>query len=331
MQRLRRYFLRPYVVFALLLFSPSIAYGCSGSSWSPVNETLEYLCPICSTAISVINEALCTTLSKVGDKVDSANKSINKMNKALAGKINLGNEAISKNGTKIATQIEANGNANRSLAIRQHLDDRLQHAYTGFSVPSNVCANSASGGMQHAQTTYRATAGSYRRGATSLSDPLINKAVNSPAPTPDVQRRRVAAIHAKYCDALDYKAYGGTQACPHISGMPGADKRIDSLFTGAGPDGRAPTLTFTQAQTNAARMYTQNSIYRNIGRALEKGEANTPAGIKYIGLRTQYNAIIDAAAEPQRMSIAKKAARPKHQIDTPGYLAKPICCGLFQC
>jgi hypothetical protein len=95
--------------------------------------------------------------------------------------------------------------------------------------------------------------------------------------------------------------------------MPGADKRLASVLSGAGPNGKAPDLTFTAPQLDAARMYVQNSTRRSIGPELSKGEAATPKGIEYVGLRTQYQSVIDAAAWPQEEAIARRTANPSTQ------------------
>lgn len=150
------------------------------------------------------------------------------------------------------------------------------------------------------------TKGSIRPGGSgAIANSSIAQAINSPPPAPEVDAARAAKIHAQFCDTDDYSAYGGARACPAVSGtMPGADKRVDSVLSGAGPNGKTPDLTFSQAQTDAARMYAQHSIRRSIGPQLRKGEADTVAGAQYIGLMNQYNAIISAAADPQEQRIA---------------------------
>jgi hypothetical protein len=57
-------------------------------------------------------------------------------------------------------------------------------------------------------------------------------------------------------------------------------------------------------------MYLQNSIHRSMGRELGKGEASSPKGIEYVGLRTQFESVVDAAGFPQRQVIADRRANP---------------------
>lgn len=220
--------------------------------------------------------------------------------------------AINEGAAKVSAAVEANGNADRSLAIRQSLDNRVQDAADRFTVPTSICAESASGGMYSIATSARGGAHQIRSGGGGVpaQNQTVDKAVNGPAVDPSSDQRRVAAVHATYCDKGDFSAYGGTSSCPTVSAMPGADKRLDSVLDGAGPDDKAPELTFSPDQIDAARMYTQNSIYRSVGRTLSKGEAGTPAGAEYIGLRTQYESILDAAAGPQRAAIAERTPVP---------------------
>ncbi len=240
----------------------------------------------------------------------SVNASLSSMHADLANLLTNIGAAINANGDKVAATIEANGNADRSLAIRQQLDNRLQKAADSFSVPDSVCADSASGGMYQVAEAAAGGGGSLRDGVTPANDTAIDRAVNSPAVDPSSDSRRAAAIHAKFCDSVDFSAYGGTKLCPAVSQMPGGDKRMDSLVDGAGQNGKDPDLTFSPEQVDAARMYVQNSIDRSVGRDLGKGEAMTPKGIEYTGLRTQYEAILDAAGFPQRQAIADRTANP---------------------
>jgi hypothetical protein len=217
--------------------------------------------------------------------------------------------AINQNDAKIVAAIEANGNADRSLAIRRQFDSQVSSADDSYSVPlTSVCADSASGGMGQISSAALSASGDLRSGGSQANNPDIDRAVNRPAVDPSSDQRRSTAIHARYCDKVDFAAYGGSKLCPAESSMPGADKRMDSLVTGAGLDGKYPNLTFSPDQVDAARMYLQNSIHRSMGRELGKGEASSPKGIEYAGLRTQFEAVLDAAGFPQRQVIADRRA-----------------------
>jgi hypothetical protein len=212
--------------------------------------------------------------------------------------------AIIGAGDKTAAMVEADGNANRSMMVRQSMDDRIQNAADSFSVPDNACANSASGGMLQVAAAAHGGGGNYRSGGVHAGSASVDKAVNSPSVDPTADARRSSTVHIQYCDAEDFASYGGSKLCPSESQMPGGDKRMDSLITGAGPDGKDPDATFNQDEIDAARMYTQNSTDRSIARGLSKGEAATPAGQAYAGLLTQYQSLIDAAGFPQREELA---------------------------
>lgn len=243
----------------------------------------------------------------------AVNSSLGTMTSTLGNLLQQIGSAINENGSKISASIEANGNADRSMAVRQALDNRLQNAADSYSVPDSICAESASGGMKQIASAASSGGGSVRGGGAKANNADIDRVVNTPAVDPTSDQRRSTAIHARYCDSLDFTAYGGTKLCPSVSAMPGADKRMDSLVSGAGQDGKDPDLTFSPDQVDAARMYLQNSVHRSVGRELAKGEAASPKGVEYTGLRTQFEAVLDAAGFPQRQAIADRTANQNTQ------------------
>lgn len=214
--------------------------------------------------------------------------------------------AVNQNGAKTASTIETAARAQREFDTNQERNRRIEDARQRYVVPETICSESASGGAVQISAAAVGAKGSIRPGGGgAVSSPIVAQAVNSAPVLQSIDASRAARIHAQYCDADDYAAYGGAQACPAVSSaMPGADKRIDSVLSGAGPNGKAPDLTFSQAQTDAARMYTQNSIRRSVGAQINKGAANTTIGAEYVGLMNQYNAIISAAADPQDQRVA---------------------------
>jgi hypothetical protein len=240
----------------------------------------------------------------------AVNESLSAMHADLATILRGIGTVNNQNGAKAAAAIEANGNADRSMGIRQQLDNHLYLAADNYSVPDSVCADSASGGMGQISSAALSASGDMRSGGSKANNPDIDRAVNQPAVDPSSDQRRSSAIHARYCDKVDFAAYGRTKLCPTESSMPGADKRMDSLVTGAGPDGKYPNLTFSPDQVDAARMYLQNSTRRSMGRELARGEASSPKGIEYAGLRTQLESMLDAAGFPQRQMIADRQANP---------------------
>ncbi|WP_280113947.1 conjugal transfer protein TraW [Escherichia coli] len=76
------------------------------------------------------------------------------------------------------------------------------------------------------------------------------------------------------------------------------------MYDGAGKTGKAPDLTFSQDQIDAAQAYLKNTARPSAGRTLKKGDAVTTTGMAYTGLQNEFNAILDAAAEPQQSLIA---------------------------
>ncbi|MFA9342295.1 conjugal transfer protein TraW, partial [Escherichia coli] len=68
--------------------------------------------------------------------------------------------------------------------------------------------------------------------------------------------------------------------------------------------GKTPDLTFSQDQIDAAQAYLKNTARPSAGRTLKKGDAVTTTGMAYTGLQNEFNAILDAAAEPQQSLIA---------------------------
>lgn len=215
--------------------------------------------------------------------------------------------AINQNGSKVATTVEAAAKSEREFLTEKNRQDKLAEAKNKFQVANSICSESASGGANTVSSGSSAAKGQMRPGGGSISNSAIDAAVNKPALMPAADASRSAKIHAQYCDSIDFTAFGGSQACPAVSkDMPGADKRVDSIFSGAGPDGKTPDLTFSDKQTEAARMYIQNSVYRSVSKDLTKAEANSAAGVQYLGLKNQMSASLSAAADPQERVLAER-------------------------
>ncbi|WP_426212432.1 conjugal transfer protein TraW [Massilia sp. TWP1-3-3] len=214
--------------------------------------------------------------------------------------------AVNQNGNKVASTVETAARAQREFDANQEKNRRIEDARQRYRVPDNICSEAGSGGVVQVGVAAGAAKGGIRPGGGAvISNTAIAQAVNTAPVLQSIDASRAARVHAQYCDTDDYSAYGGARSCPTVSAnMPGADKRIDSVLTGAGPNGKTPDLTFSQAQTDVARMYTQNSIRRSIGPQINKGAADTSIGAEYVGLMNQYNAIISAAADPQDQRIA---------------------------
>lgn len=244
--------------------------------------------------------------------VNTLNASVVAMNTSISNLLYNMGSAVNQNGQKVASTVEATAKAQREFDTIQQTNTRLEDARQRYDVLSSICAESGSGGaVQVADYADTARAGLRPGGTATIGNRGIANAVNSPSVSQAIDASRSAKIHAQYCDADDFAAYGGAQVCPAASStMPGADKRFDSIQGGGGPNGKRADLTFSPEQTDAARMYLQNSVRRSIGPQLHKVEADTAAGAQYIGLMNQYNAISSAAAAPVEQRIADSQPNP---------------------
>lgn len=234
------------------------------------------------------------------------------MNTTLSGLLyNIGT-AINQNGSKIASTIQQAAESQQQYGAAQQQARRSVDAQQSYAVLANVCSESASGGASQIASKSATMKGALRPGGgAGFKNAQIGQAVSSPAASPEVDATRTAKLHALFCDRDDYAAYGGSTACPSVSTqMPGADKRVDSILYGAGPEGAEPVMTFTAEQTDAARLYEKNSIRRPVGKAVSKGEAETPAGMRQIGLMNMLNSILSAAGDPQLQRLADSQPSP---------------------
>lgn len=204
---------------------------------------------------------------------------------------------------KVNAVISQSAQASREQAIFNNQTQRLETARRSFSVPESICSESASGIAAQARSASRATASSQATGS-GVSKSSVKSRITG-APESVVQDAYNGAItHASYCTQQDYDTFGGTSLCPSVGSYPGGDSQARSLYDGAGTAGKAPDLTYTQDQIDAATAYMKNTARQSAGKTPGKGAAKTQAGQAYIGLQNEYNAIIDAAAEPQLALIA---------------------------
>lgn len=211
--------------------------------------------------------------------------------------------AVNENGDKLATEMAQTGQAQRDQDVFARQTDKLEQSRRAFTVPDTICTESGAGMAAEVTSSARAQQGALAAGH-GISNSKIRQGVTAPTPPPDQTQYQSAAIHADYCDATDSATYAGTALCKGLSDLPGGDKRLTSLIDGAGKEGKAPDLTFTQAQTDAAMAYVLNSAPSAAGKQLGKGEVSTTSGHQYTGLLTQYNAVNDAAREPMLAMIA---------------------------
>jgi len=285
-----------------------------------------------ATGWPVFDAAVLQAVTTVNTSVQSLIEAVNAMNTNLYDVLyNIGT-AINQGTGKISDTVETAARSQRELAVAQERNRRYEDARQRYVVPSSICSEAGSGGAAQVDAAAGSTKGSVRpRGGAPISNNAIAQAVNGPAVAPDIDSSRAARIHAQFCDADDFAAYGGAQACPAASTtMPGADKRLDSLFVGAGPNGKTPDLTFSQEQMDAGLMYIQNAVRRSVGPQLRKGEADTTAGSQYVGLQTQFQSLLSAAADPLEQQLADSNPNPVTRVLLQEALTSPSANAYYQ-
>ena len=211
--------------------------------------------------------------------------------------------AITQNSDKLTAVISQDGQATRQQMIFNNETQRLEEARRSFSVPDSVCSDSASGVASEIRSDAGSTASRLSSGGGISSAPVRHR-FTAVAESQARDAYDGANVHAAYCTAAEYARYGGTDVCPAVSELPGGDNQVRSVYDGAGPEGQAPALTWTQEQTDAAMAYMKNTARPSAGRTPGKGEVKTLTGRTYVGLLNEYNGIIDAASEPQLSLIA---------------------------
>lgn len=216
--------------------------------------------------------------------------------------------AVVQSGDKITTAITEVARTQREAENFNRQADRLEKARASYTVPDSICSESASGTAVQVSHATRATA-SKLAGGSGVSSTVVRETLASLPTTARQGGYRSALIHAAYCTAEEAKLYGGTGLCPGVSALPGGDTEARSLYDGAGQPGKDPELTFTQAQTDAAMAYVNNSAKLDAGRTPGKGEIQTATGQEYQGLLTQYKAMQSAAMQPQLDMVA--ASQPQ--------------------
>lgn len=211
--------------------------------------------------------------------------------------------AITQNADKLGALINQDGQATRQQMIFNNETQRLEEARQSFSVPDSICSDSASGVAAQSKSASGSTASKLSSGK-GVSSSAVRKRISTASEEQARDAFDGANVHAAYCTAAEYDRFGGTGICPAVSQMPGGDSQVRSIYGGAGPEGLAPALSWSQEQTDAAMAYMKNTARPSAGRTPGKGEVSTVTGRTYVGLLNEYNGIIDAASEPQLSLIA---------------------------
>lgn len=226
--------------------------------------------------------------------------------------INIGT-AVSQQGDRQAALIQQMAQTQQQFQIEQKRNDRILRAQDKYRVPDDICSQAMAGGAAAVSST---SVGGQRTLGDASSAKDVKAIFNVPARATDIDASTTADVHAQYCDAADYAAYGGTSFCTSVNNdMPRADTSLSSVLYGAGRKDKEPDGTFTDAQSDAAIRYVKNTALRSAGRQLSRGEVKSAAGRIYLGMIQQYQALTDAAAQPQLEMIADH--KPNAATDQP--------------
>lgn len=226
----------------------------------------------------------------------------------LATEMQIGTAIVQATDKQVAVATEI-ARAQREADILGRQTQRLEDARKALEVSDSICSESASGAARQVGNHTRSSASALSTGS-GIRNQLLKAVVTSLPVSPRQGGYQSAAIHAAYCTAEEAKVYAGTAVCPNVSQSPGGDIELRSLFDGAGAVGKAPDLTFSQEQIDAATAYMKNSARHDPGRAPGKGELNSATGRQYFGLMTQFKAIQSAASQPQIDMIAASQPNP---------------------
>lgn len=200
-------------------------------------------------------------------------------------------------------------NTQREMAAQVQQQHELDKMNLDTELPIDPCATSGSNYAAQAVQSTRATASSYRPGGSAtVSSAPLSKALSSPAPSVEASRRATAAIHqATYCNANEVAL--GYANCT-TSTMPDGDADVDSIYIGAGMPGKLADLTFTPAETEAARAYVRTSIDPEPPQSISKYESGTEMGKLYIAMQKAYQSNISSAANTLNLVAASRAPFP---------------------
>lgn len=265
-----------------------ILAACIGGVMLPVYQAQAY-------TVEVVKSLPITT--EVVPQLSTANGTLGSIlstNQQIGGAVSSGND-------KIAAMIQQSTENMQQYATYAQQVQNLETARRSYTVPESICSESASGQASQIARQAGAKQNSLASGG-AVSNTAIKKVLSSKPAAPEQSQFATADIHRNYCTREDADAWG--DLCNGVSDLPGGDKQISSLLAGAGAEDKAPELTFSQEQTDAAMMYLKNSSRRDVGRALKKGEVKTDSGRQYIGLMTEHDAIQSAAEQPQLAMVA---------------------------
>ena len=265
-----------------------ILAACIGGVMLPVYQAQAY-------TVEVVKSLPITT--EVVPQLSTANGTLGSIlstNQQIGGAVSSGND-------KIAAMIQQSTENMQQYATYAQQVQNLETARRSYTVPESICSESASGQASQIARQAGAKQNSLASGG-AVSNAAIKKVLSSKPAAPEQSQFATADIHRNYCTREDADAWG--DLCNGVSDLPGGDKQISSLLAGAGAEDKAPELTFSQEQTDAAMMYLKNSSRRDVGRALKKGEVKTDSGRQYIGLMTEHDAIQSAAEQPQLAMVA---------------------------
>ncbi|BDB30498.1 hypothetical protein Tamer19_42710 [Cupriavidus sp. TA19] len=239
------------------------------------------------------------------------NTSTSSLAGTLTNAINMLSTNVANVGSKISDAVVQSANQQREIQIETQRRAEKERVERETELPIDPCSNSSGNYASQATVATGGKSSGYRRGGgggSSVSSPVLNKALNDPIPSPEVARRQSHAIHtAKYCNAVEMRL--GYPGCSGSS-MPDADANVESILTGAGMPGKDPELTFSTEQEEAARAYARLSLDPHPPQNITKAEAATEQGKSYIALQKMYQANMSAAEKIQFDLIASRMPFP---------------------
>lgn len=262
--------------------------ACVGSLMLPTVQALAY-------TVNVNSSIPITT--QVVPQLSTANGTLSGIlttTRELGGAVSSGND-------KIAAMIQQSNENMQQFATYAQQAQNLETARRSYTLPASICSESGSGQAAQISRQSGSKQGKLSSGK-AVSNTAVKKVLENKAAAPEQDLFATANVHSQYCTASDVQAWG--ELCKRESELPGGDKQLRSVLAGAGKEDKAPELTFTPEQTDAAMMYMKNSVRKSVGRTLKKGEIKTDAGRQYLGMATQHEAIQSAAEQPQLAMIA---------------------------
>ncbi|WP_176059963.1 conjugal transfer protein TraW [Paraburkholderia sp. BCC1876] len=263
----------------------------AGAALLPVSSSAFAICDGC--VVAAITEAQVTIQTAIASLGSSLSTLLNEIDTDIASV-----------GSKMSDSVVQASNTQREMALEVQRQQEMDQVARETELPIDPCATSSSNYALQAVRDAASKSSLLRPGGSHVGSPVLDNALNSPAPSIEASRRASASIHNdNYCSALELKlGYAGCKA----STMPDGDADVDSVFIGAGMPGKGVDLTFTPQQTEAARAYARMSIDPQPPENITRAEASTETGKMYIAMQKAHQANMSSAMKPMNDLIASR-------------------------